>query len=418
MNTKILALVLLVPVILFEPVIPAAIAASSSPKSTTSPSGTATENTMTTLAHAFNVFGFELYARILSERPAENIFVSPTSVSLALAMAMGGADGATREAMAHVMRLEGMDAAFMDEAVRALLERLNDGGTDIELSIANSLWLRPGFPFHHDFIERSRRTFSADAFNELDAARINGWVSEKTREKIRNIVGEVNPDDIAYLVNAIYFKGIWTQRFDPEKTVETDFHVTAERTVTVPMMKQSGRYRYLENENMQAVCLPYGDERMRMYVFLPKPGDDLDTIHGLLNAESWRIWMDEFVFREGTVGLPRFRAEFRASLVDALVSLGMGVAFSVEQADFSRMCSLSHGNVSIGDVLHKTFIEVNEEGTEAAAATAVTMRLTAVQERPAPFVMIVDRPFFMAIRDEESGMVIFVGSIYNPVSSD
>ena len=376
------------------------------------------EDEIMNLAHAYNAFGFDLYANVLGGYPSENVFISPTSIAMALAMTLGGAGGTTEEAMLRVMNLEGIDAAIRDECNRALLDSLMDTAHGIELSIANSLWLRPGFPFHPDFIERSTRTFSADAFNVLDAARINGWVSEKTREKIKNIVGDVRPDDIAYLVNAIYFKGIWTKAFDPEKTAETDFHLSDGRTVTVPMMEQSGRYRYLENEYMQAVGLPYGDESMRMYLFLPKPGLDLDAIHGRLNGESWRTWMKGFASREGTVGLPRLRLEFRTSLVDALASLGMEVAFSSERADFSRMCDLSRGNVSIGDVLHKTFVEVNEEGTEAAAATAVVMRLTAVQERPEPFTMIMDRPFLMVIRDEKSGTVLFVGSIYDPAPSD
>lgn len=376
-----------------------------------------TEDGMMKLAHAYNAFGFDLYTAILPEHRAENVFVSPTSVAMALAMTLGGASGTTEEAMARVMRLEDKDAAGIDEANRALLELLNVEGRGIELAIANSLWLRPGFPFDPVFIERNRRFFSADAFNVLDAAKINGWVSEKTREKIRDIVGEVRPDDIAYLVNAIYFKGIWTKAFEKEKTTDADFHITGGQTMTVPMMKQSGRYRYLENDSIQAVSLPYGDESMHMYLFLPKPGLDLDAIHDRLNGGSWQTWMKGFTFREGTVGLPRFRCEFRTSLVDALSSLGMGIAFS-GKADFSRMCDLSRGNVAIGDVLHKTFVEVNEEGTEAAAATAVVMRLTAVEQRPAPFIMIVDRPFFLAIRDEKSGTVLFLGSIYDPSSVD
>lgn len=376
-----------------------------------------TEDGTMKLVRAYNAFGFDLYATILLENPEVNVFVSPTSVAMALAMALGGASGTTEEAMARVMKLEGMDASEINDGTRSLLERLNAEGRGIELAIANSLWLRPGFPFHRDFIERSERFFSADAFNELDAAKINGWVSEKTREKIRDIVGAVRPDDIAYLVNAIYFKGIWTKAFEKEKTADADFHITDERTVTVPMMKRSGRYRYLENEHMQAVSLPYGDEQLSMYLFLPKPDSDLETFHERLNGGHWQTWMRGFTDHEGTVGLPRFRCEFRASLVDALASLGMQVAFS-GRADFSRMCDLSHGNVAIGDVLHKTFVEVNEEGTEAAAATAIVMRLTAVQQQPAPFVMIVDRPFFMAIRDEESGTVLFMGSIYDPSSAD
>ncbi len=370
------------------------------------------------LAHAYNLFGFDLYAKVLIEHALENVFISPASVAIALAMTLGGANGTTEEAMASVMKLVGMEASEINGENKALIDHLDAAYHDIEVSIANSLWLRPAFPFHRDFVERSRTFFSADVFNELDAEKINEWVSEKTSEKIRNIVEEIRPDDIAYLVNAIYFKGIWTREFDPEKTTDEDFHLIDGSTITVPMMKQSGEYRYLEDEDMQAISLPYGEGAVVMYVFLPRPGVELSAFHSKLNGETWEAVIKGFTPREGKIALPRFRCEFTTGLVNALAALGMGIAFSEGKADFSRMCDLSRGNVAIGSVVHKAFVEVNEEGTEAAAATAVGMRLTSVQKTPEPFVMTVDRPFYFAIRDEQSKAVLFMGSIYDPSSEE
>lgn len=370
------------------------------------------------LTYAYNAFGFDLYAKVLIEHTSENVFISPASVALALAMTLGGANGTTAEAMRRVMKLEGMDTSEINGRNKALIDHFDAAHHDIEVSIANSLWLLPDFPFHRDFVEKSTTFFSADVFNELDAEKINKWVNEKTREKIQNIVEEIRPDDIAYLVNAIYFKGIWTREFDSERTTDEDFHLIDGSTVPVHMMKQSGEYRYLEDEDMQAIALPYGEGAVTMYVFLPKPGLELATLHSRLNGETWETVIKGFMPREGKIALPRFRCEFKTGLVDALAALGMGVAFSGGEADFSRMCDLSRGNVAIGSVIHKAFVEVNEEGTEAAAATAVGMRLTSVQERPEPFVLTVDRPFYFAIRDEESRAVLFMGSIYDPSSAE
>jgi serpin B len=331
-------------------------------------------------------------------------------------MTLNGAAGATETAMEQVLALTDWDPADINGANRTLLDSLASTGRGIELSIANSLWLRDGFPFHRDFVERCTEFFSAHVENGLDADRINAWVKEKTREKIPNIIDAVKPEDIAYLINAVYFKGIWSRQFDPDRTKEDVFHITAERSAKVPLMRQSGEYRYCEEAGFQAVALPYGDGAFAMYLFLPAPGSDLDSFLGGLSVETWDATMKRFAMREGSIALPRFRCEYAASLVDPLAALGMEIAFS-PRADFSRMCDLSRGNVSIADVIHKTFVEVNEEGTEAAAATAVKMKLTAAMPTQRPFTMIVDRPFFFAIRDEGSGAILFMGSITDPTRS-
>jgi serpin B len=180
------------------------------------------------------------------------------------------------------------------------------------------------------------------------------------------------------------------------------------------MMHQSGEFSYKENDLYQAVSLPYGKGRMSMYVFLPAEGSKLDDFYRGLSSDAWNEWVTGFQRREGSLAVPRFTLEYAVRLKGILIALGMGKAFSPTEADFSAMCTVHEQNVYIDDVLHKTFIEVNEEGTEAAAVTAVKMKLTAVAEKPEPFQMIVDRPFFVVIRDNETGLVLFMGSIVEP----
>jgi serine protease inhibitor len=182
----------------------------------------------------------------------------------------------------------------------------------------------------------------------------------------------------------------------------------------VPMMHQDGDYRYLRGDGFQAASLPYGDGRMSMYVFLPDSIAGLDDLHAKLSAEAWELWMKSFATKHGRIALPRFKLEFSAKLRQALAKLGMGVAFDGAAANFRGMIAHPGENVFISDVVHKTYVDVNEEGTEAAAVTSVEMRLTSVSEPEKPFEMIVDHPFFFAIRDNETGLVLFMGSIVNP----
>jgi serpin B len=369
------------------------------------------------LSRSYNEFGFDLYATMLREIPDETLFISPTSIALALAVTLGGAAGTTHDAIAAAMHLAGMPDDDIAAANKALADGLAAADPGMTLSIANSLWLREDFPFLRTFIERSERFFAADVYNILHEDDINRWVDEKTESKISKIVERVEPDDIAYLINAIYFKGIWKTEFDPDKTASGTFHRTGGRTIAVDLMHRTGQFRYLENDSLQGVALPYGDGSAAMYVFLPKPETDLAAFNAGLNGRGWEALMNGFSFRDGTLALPRFRCECTASLSNTLTSLGMGIAFS-GKADFSRMCAPTHGNVAIGRVLHKTYIDVNEEGTEAAAATAVGMKATAVRVQLEPFRMIVDRPFFAAIRDERSGSILFMGSILDPTPAD
>lgn len=214
-----------------------------------------------------------------------------------------------------------------------------------------------------------------------------------------------------FLINAIYFKGKWMNEFDKSQTADQPFTLADGRQKQHPMMSQRGDYRYTENQQFQAVSLPYGKGRTSLYVFLPKPNSNLADFQKTLTAENWQTWMKTFSKREGSIQLPRFKMEYEIQLKKSLSALGMGIAFDPLKADFSN---LSETSTRIDEVKHKTFVEVNEEGTEAAAVTSIGIRATSAQMEVAPFSMTVDRPFFCAIRDNKTGEILFMGEIVNP----
>jgi len=367
------------------------------------------------LAAASNDFGFRLLAQLAEQDAGKNLFVSPSSVAMALAMTYNGAKGTTKQAMAETLGLAGMSRQEVNEAHAALRESLEDPDPDVQLAVANSLWGRKDLAFQPDFIQRNTDCYGAEiasvdflAPGTLDT--INGWVKEKTHDKIDDLVKQpdLNVDTVLILINAIYFKGIWTVPFDEAGTEEGTFTLLDGTEQRRPMMSQSGHYNYYEDETVQAVSLPYGNGRISMYIFLPREQERFVEFQKALSAGDWKRWMVLFHDAEGEITLPRFKVEYEGELSQPLTGLGMGVAFG-DQADFSGMGA---DPLQISRVRHKTFVEVNEEGTEAAAATAVVMR--AMSLAPPPFKMVVDRPFFCAIRDNQTGAILFMGFIVEP----
>jgi len=362
-------------------------------------------------------FAFKLFRELAAQDVGKNLFISPASVSLALTMTYNGADGTTRTAMADALELGGMSLEEVNQANLVLLSNLAFGDEKVKLAIANSLWGRKDVRFNDGFLERNRRFFGAEVasldFADPGAlATINGWVSDHTNGKIKDILDRIPSDAILYLINAIYFKGTWTTEFDKSKTVDAPFTLLNGSRKTMPMMRQSGKYAYYRGDSFQAVSLPYGDEgRFSMYLFLPDANSSLAAFQESLSAENWERWMAGFHPMDGDIALPRFKVEYKTEMKDALIALGMGIAFS-EDADFSEMFPPdAMRRAFISRVIHQSFVEVNEEGTEAAAATVVEITETAIPER---FSMTIDRPFFCAIRDNTSGTVLFMGSIVDP----
>jgi serine protease inhibitor len=365
-------------------------------------------------ASAYSSFGVNLYKELVREEPGANVFISPASVGFALAMTMNGAGGGTRDAMANALGLSGIGIEAANTADSTLIDRMNDTIRAVTLSVANSLWARRDVTFKKDFLQRNKRYYGADIRVLDSAAAINDWVAGKTNRKIVKIVDQIDGAAILFLINAIYFKGTWTQEFDRNLTREEPFHLANGATSPRPLMRQTGRYDYFEGDGFQAARLPYGDGRIGMYVFLPADSSSLERFHEGLTGEKLNAWTGNLAPRSGTVGLPRFRLEYEAVLNQSLSALGMAVAFDEKRADFTRMFEAAGANAYIHQVRHKTFVEVNEEGTEAAAVTSIEMRVTAVMEEEPPFEMIADRPFFLAVVDRETGLILFMGAIVNP----
>jgi len=367
-----------------------------------------------TTAGLNNRFGLELYAQLLEEN--ENLLMSPVSVGLALAMAYNGADGETREAMAKVLKAQGIDLEELNKNNLALLYFLRTADEKVQLNIANSLWKRQGFPFAGEFVGRVQEFYLAAAreldFNDPKAAdTINRWVKESTEGLIPEIVEDpIDPLTIMFLINAVYFQGEWTQKFEKELTSEQTFYTAAGGEVKVPMMYQSGRYDYYRNDYFQAVRLPYGQEgRMAMYVFLPHEDVGLQGFHAGL-TEGLEGWLGKFTEGEGTILLPRFTLEYEKSLKEPLKALGMGRAFDPARAEFAKMVpEESRDDIYISDVKHKAFIQVDEAGTEAAAVTSVEVRVTSMPMYD--FQMEVNRPFFYVIHDRETETILFMGCV-------
>lgn len=369
----------------------------------------------TKLILANTKFGFKLFEEVLKQENNKNVFISPASVAIALDMTYNGANGSTQQAMAKALELQGLSLQEINYSNAALKQLLENSDPEIQLNIANSLWANQGVKFNPDFIKKNQDFYQAKVTNlnfqdPNSVSKINNWVSESTRGRIDKIVEKIEPDQVLFLLNAIYFKGKWTNEFDKQQTVQQPFYLTSGTQKQHPMMSQKGKYKYYENEQFQAASLPYGkDGKFSFYVFLPKKNSNLKSFYENLNAENWEKWISQFSLREGLIRLPRFKMDYEITLNTALEALGMGEAFT-NQADFSQMGQ----NFQISEVKHKTFVEVNEEGTEAAATTSVGVTAVSATFNQQPFQMIVDRPFFCAIRDNQTGSILFMGAILDP----
>jgi serine protease inhibitor len=362
-------------------------------------------------------FGFKLFSEILKEKRGKNTFVSPSSVAIALSMTYNGASGSTQQAMARALELRGMSLQEINQANAGLKQVLENPDPQVQLAIANSLWARQGIPFKPEFLQRNKTFYNAEVAS-LDFAdpaakdTINNWVKQNTQGKIDKIIDQIKADQVMFLINAIYFKGQWSEKFDKSATAPAPFYLAGGKSKQHPLMSQTGDYRYFENEQFQAVSLPYGaKQRISMYIFLPKPKSNLDAFYKNLSVQSWNTWISQFGRRQGSIKIPRFKLEDELQLNKALKALGMAEAFDRDRANFS---ALSSEPMSIDEVKHKTFVEVNEEGTEAAAVTSIGVVATSAQIPQEPFNMVVDRPFFCAIRDNQTGTILFMGSIVDP----
>ena len=369
-----------------------------------------------------NKLGIKLLEEIETD-DNQNLFISPTSLLIALSMVYNGADGVTKEEISSVLEVEGIDTEELSQANEAFMTKLKTDTDEIELRIANSIWLNEDLHFQEGFIKNNEDYFQAmteqiDVNDNNSANKINDWVKNATNNKIDEIVKPpLNSDLVSILINAIYFKGDWKYEFDKNLTEDRDFHLADGTTKPTPFMEiRDEEFYYMENEEFQSVVLPYGkDENMSMQLFLPREKSSLEEFQQNLTADKWEKWNSELSKQEGTVILPKFQLEYEVLLNDALTALGMPSAFTRE-ANFSKMIEEDIA-IWIDTVKQKTFIDVNEEGTEAAAVTSVEVVMESFTE-DMPFHMNLDRPFFFVIKDNETEAILFMGSISEPMQAE
>jgi serpin B len=377
------------------------------------------------VAAADNAFGFRLLNALQKSLPSSNIVLSPVSAALDLSMVLNGADGQTQQEMLSALSLKGSALAAINEANAKLIKVIRTPSQNITLSVASSLWvdsrraaLRP------DYLKNTQVWYDAE-MTDLDfsspsaAARINSWAAKETNGKISTVIDRIDPADLLLLLNAVYFKGQWTHKFDKAHTQPRDFTLADGTVKQVPRMAQSARFEYFETPQLQAIRLPFGGWDLVMEVLLPAKSSSLSALEAELTAEQWTSWRAQFASRPGTIELPRFELKSHYRLNEPLQMLGMARAFQPDAAQLTGMFSSAPGHIragrfSISSVQQSTYWKVDEEGSEAAAVTSIGVTAAAVARPVEPFRMIVDRPFFCAIEDRRSGALLFVGAIYDP----
>lgn len=369
-----------------------------------------------------NRFALTLLGQVTAgQAPAGNLFLSPLSVAMALAMTYNGAAGATADAMRATLGLDGMTVAEVNEAYRGLIALLRGLDPRVRFTLANSIWYRQDFAVEQPFLDATHAFYDArvaplDFASPTAAQTINGWVSEQTQGRITEIVEPVLPDlAMMYLINAIYFKGDWTQQFDRARTTPLPFRLADGSTVSVPTMTHGHEadVRVYRDASVAVLDLPYGGRAFSMTIVMPAEPAGIDALVAGLTLEGWDGWIAGLDSTTSEVYLPKFVLSSDLLLNATLGALGMGIAFACdppEMADFTRMHVPQE--VCITRVKHKSFVDVNEEGTEAAAVTAVEVGVTS-----APMPIVVDRPFVFAIREALSGTILFVGVMRNPAAS-
>lgn len=369
------------------------------------------------LASANNGFAFKLLKQLAKDQPGKNIFISPYSASTVLQMVGNGAGGQTRAEMQQVLGTTGLPSDALNGANKDFDKLLNSRDTNVVLTTANAMWYRKGTPVKPEFIACNQQFFGAtvDALDFNDPRSIgimNAWASEKTHGKINGIAdGMVNPMTELFLANAVYFKGYWEKPFEMKRTKDRLFHLRGGGQKKLPMMEQARRFTYRQGTGYQAVRLPYQGWSIAMYVFLPDASSSPEKLLGIMNGDKWqRVTEPGFSERDGTVVLPRFKLEYGVELKQPLKALGMKAAFG--KADFSRISSQP---LFISAARQKTFVEVNEEGTEAAAVTGLNIKSSGPEMNPPkPFEMIVDRPFLFLIEDKQTRTILFMGIVFDP----
>ncbi|MEN8138699.1 MAG: serpin family protein [Bacteroidota bacterium] len=364
------------------------------------------------VTEANNAFAFEFFNEIANAEAEDNFMVSPLSLSLALGMTYNGANGDTKTAFDNTLNYSS-SLTEVNQFSKDLIDKLSGSSDGSVMEIANSIWIEETFPVKEDFVNLNRKYYNAEVenLNFSDPATvdiINEWVSEKTYDKIPTIIEKIEPEEVMFLINALYFNANWKYEFDPEYTENKSFYKSPDETTEAEMMTLTADIEYTENELFTSVILPYKQDKFSMVILLPNSQKTTDNIVSELNSQNWENWRNEYDTTEVSVNIPKFKLKYKNKLNDELIEMGLGIAFS-GRADFSNISNIP---LNISYVLQKTFIDVNEEGTEAAAVTVVGMEYTSIE--PQPITFNANKPFIYMIKENVTGSICFMGRLGDP----
>jgi len=369
------------------------------------------------LIESENSFALDIFKKVIeSSAESENIIISPLSISSALSMTLNGANGATRYAMMEVLRVNGLTPEIINNSYKNLTEALLNVDKRVLISIANSVWTENNFVVKKPFTDILTQFYNAesksfDITDPLVPKQINSWIESKTNGLIKNMVDKLEDNTVMLLINAIYFKGKWKSQFDKENTIQGSFYKPGGITAQVPMMKQTSDFKIYNGEGFTLAEFPYGQANFVMDIILPDNNIGVNNMIPLISNNSFKGWLNQLGQRKTDLTFPRFKYGYKKQLKDILIKMGMGIAFT-ENADFSNISDI---NLLINEVTHQAFIETNEEGTEAAAATIVGIGTTSMPV--GPFVLNIDHSFLYIIRETSTNSILFMGRVVDPLAN-
>lgn len=369
---------------------------------------------------ADNQFGLEIFQKINSSSTEQkNTMISPMSISLALAMAYNGAAGDTKAQMESMLHKSGLTPEDINQNYKDLVAALANHDPKVELAVSNAIFYRNTFSVKPDFITTNQNYYDAEVAG-LDFSKatetlnkVNGWVNSKTKGKIDKIINQVKPEDIMYILNAIYFNGEWKYRFDASKTSNQTFTKEDNASAQVPTMTIENQFNYYDDTNFEMLEIPYGSGKFSMLILLPKSGKKADDVISSLTTANLNSWISKLTETKKTVYLPKFEFKFDKSLISNLQDLGMVDAFNPHKSNLSGISDAAQ--LYISEVMHKSYIKVDEKGTEAAAVTGITVGVTSIG--PDLAVFRADHPFVFLIREKDTNSILFMGKMVDPLKN-
>lgn len=363
-----------------------------------------------------NQFGMELFQKINeTDTEGKNIMISPMSVSLALAMAYNGAEGTTREQMEDMLHKLNLTPDEINQSYKTLVDALQSHDVKVDIDIANGIFYHEDFSVKSDFLNTNKEYYDAE-IDALDFGNskktletINGWVKNKTRNKIESILNSISPYDVMVLVNAVYFNAEWTYRFEKNNTANRVFFYEDGSSSNIPTMMIEEKFNYYQDSQFEMLELPYGGGKFSMLVLLPNEGYSVNQLIKTLTPDNINLWVANMSEYEKKVFLPKFEFKYENTINEELESLGMTDAFNVQKANFKGINE--DQQIYISEVKHKSYIKVDEKGTEAAAVTSATFTTTAVGPGE---IFAADHPFVFAIKEKDTNAILFIGKVLNP----